>query len=210
MSFDPLVKRTAAFVDGQNLFFAAKEAFGYSFPNYDPRALASAVCASQRWQLEATYFYNGVPDARDSARWNHFWIAKLAVMGTRGVRTFGRPLRYRDRTITLPSGEVASIRVGQEKGVDVRLALDVVRLARQKAFDVALLFNQDQDLSEVADELRAIARDQQRWIKVASAFPSSPDALNRRGVNKTDWIPIERTAYDACIDPNDYRWRTIG
>ena len=32
---EPSVKRTIAFIDGQNLFFAAKEAFGYSYPDYE-------------------------------------------------------------------------------------------------------------------------------------------------------------------------------
>src|SRR6266571_400264 len=32
-----------------------------------------------------------------------------------------------------------------------------------------------------------------------------PASLNRRGVNKTDWIRIDRTTYDGCLDPNDYR-----
>ncbi len=97
--------------------------------------------------------------------------------------------------------------VGQEKGIDVRIALDVVRLARENAYDVALLFSQDQDLSEVADEVRAISRVESRWIKIASVFPLSPTSRNRRGVNKTDWIPIDRATYDACLDPNDYRLR---
>jgi uncharacterized LabA/DUF88 family protein len=38
--------------------------------------------------------------------------------------------------------------VGEEKGMDVRLAVDVVRMAREKLYDVALIFSQDQDLSE--------------------------------------------------------------
>jgi uncharacterized LabA/DUF88 family protein len=199
------VKRVTAFVDGQNLFHAAREAFGYTFPNYDPPALARAVCESKGWSLTQARFYTGVPDATDNPRWNRFWSAKLAVLGTRGVHTYSRPLRYRNQTVVLPGGTTTTILVGQEKGIDVRLALDVVRLAREAVFDVALLFTQDQDLSEVADELRAISRDQDRWIKTACAFPQSPTSRNRRGVNKTDWIPIERAAYDACIDPNDYR-----
>jgi hypothetical protein len=32
---EPPVKRAFVFIDGQNLFHAAKEAFGYSYPNYD-------------------------------------------------------------------------------------------------------------------------------------------------------------------------------
>ena len=35
MPSEPPLKRAFVFVDGQNLFHAAKEAFGYSFPNYD-------------------------------------------------------------------------------------------------------------------------------------------------------------------------------
>jgi hypothetical protein len=44
MRTEPTVKRTVAFVDRQNLFHAAREAFGYTYPNYDARALASLVC----------------------------------------------------------------------------------------------------------------------------------------------------------------------
>jgi hypothetical protein len=43
MSTEPEVKRVFAFFDGQNLFYAAKEAFGYPFPNYDPRLLTERI-----------------------------------------------------------------------------------------------------------------------------------------------------------------------
>ena len=33
------VKRAVAFVDVQNLYHAAREAFGYTYPNYDVSAL---------------------------------------------------------------------------------------------------------------------------------------------------------------------------
>ncbi len=207
MPAEPPVKRTFVFVDGQNLFHAAKEAFGYSYPNYDIAALARQVCASRGWQLDRTHFYTGIPDAADDAFWNHFWTAKLAAMGRQGVSIFSRPLRYRNHTIRLPGGATHTILVGQEKGIDIRIALDMVSCVRQNLCDVALVFSQDEDLSEVADEIRAIVREQGRWIKIASAFPDSPTRRYRRGVNKTDWIRIDRAIYDACIDPADYRPR---
>jgi uncharacterized LabA/DUF88 family protein len=205
MPVEPSTKRVIAFFDGQNLFHAAKEAFGYSYPNFDPAALAEAVCTGQGWTLTATRFYTGVPDARDNAFWNHFWTAKLAQMGREHVVTFSRSLRYRNQTVRLADGSEHMVLVGQEKGVDVRLALDVVRLAHRRGYDVGLIFSQDQDLSEAADEVRAIAKEQARWVKLASAFPSSPTARNTRGVNKTDWIRIDRAVYDACRDARDYR-----
>jgi hypothetical protein len=148
---------------------------------------------------------HGIPDPIDNAFWNHFWTAKLAVMGTRGIQTFSRSLRYRNQTVRLPNGGSTTILVGQEKGVDIRIALDIVRLARENRYDVALIFSQDQDLSEAADEVKAISIEQGRSIKVACAFPISPTSENRRGINATEWIKIERATYDACLDPNDYR-----
>jgi uncharacterized LabA/DUF88 family protein len=93
----------------------------------------------------------------------------------------------------------------QEKGIDVRLALDVVRLARQNQFDVAIVFSQDQDLAEVASEIKDIARSANRWIKIVSAFPHGPDATSTRGINGADWFPIDKELYDQCLDQRDYR-----
>ena len=48
---EPSTKRAVAFVDGQNLFYASKYAFGYTYPNYDPLALARTICHSRDWKL---------------------------------------------------------------------------------------------------------------------------------------------------------------
>ena len=150
-------------------------------------------------------FYTGIPDSADNPFWHSFWSNKLGMMGRQGVWAFQRPLRYRNQVIRLPDGTSHTSLVGEEKGIDVRLALDVIRMAHHGDYDVALVFSQDQDLSEVAQEVRTIALEQGRWIKMASAFPSSPTTRNRRGINKTDWIAVDRATYDACIDPRDYR-----
>ena len=205
MPDEPSIKRTIAFIDGQNLFHAAKEAFGFTYPNYDLKALTQALCSSKDWKLDEVRFYTGYPDVADNAAWNHFWVAKLAQMGRDGVHVFSRKLRYRNQTVRLASGATHSFLVGQEKGIDVRLALDILSLGWRKAYDVALIFSQDQDLSEVADDVRTLASEQSRWIKVACAFPSSPASRNTRGINGTDWIKIDRATYDACLDSRDYR-----
>jgi uncharacterized LabA/DUF88 family protein len=202
---EPIVKRAVAFFDGQNLFHCAKMAFGYNFPNFDVAVLANAVCTAKGWQCAGIRFYSGVPDASDNAFWSHFWTAKCAHMGRQGIEIYTRSLRYRNKQIRLPDGTVHTFLDGDEKGIDVRIALDVIRLAHQRAYDVALLFCRDQDFSEVADEIRTIANEQRRWIKIASAFPKSPPVKHWRGIEKTDWVPIDRATYDACIDTRDYR-----
>lgn len=198
-------REAVVFVDGQNLFKAAKEAFGYTYPNYDVIGLASAVCATKGWRLKQVRFYTGIPDPTDNLFWNNFWAAKLLALSRAGAYTFSRPLRYRTKAITLPDGSQHSFIAAEEKGIDVRIALDVIRLAHRSEYDVGIIFSQDQDLNEVAKEVRELAREQGRWIKLASAFPVSPASRNRRGVDGTDWIPIDHALYSAHLDPVDYR-----
>ena len=205
MPQEPAVKDASVFVDGQNLFKAAREAFGHTYPNYDVLCLAHAVCAQHGWRVKQVSFYTGVPAAADRPDWHHFWEAKLLAMTRQGVRVFSRPLRYAERRFQLPDGTEHAVRVPTEKGVDVRIALDIVRAVYHAECSVVLVFSQDQDLSEAADEVRLIARDQRRWVRISSAFPFSPTTCNRRGVNKTDWLKIDRATYDACLDPRDYR-----
>lgn len=118
-----------------------------------------------------------------------------------------RPLRYRNKQVRLPDGSTHTFLDGDEKGIDVRLALDVIRLAHDDAYDVAILFCRDQDLAEVADDVRVIAQEKGRYIKIASAYPYSPAVSSWRGVNKTDWVKIDRETYETCIDRRDYRPR---
>lgn len=203
MTGEPALKRAVAFIDGQNLFHAAKEAFGHRSPNYDPLTLAQHVCEQQGWDLKGCNFYTGIPTPEDNAYWHEFWTTKLSRLGRRGVRIYTRSLRYRNQTVSLPSGTKHTFLVAEEKGIDVRIALDTIHLAYHNEYDVALLFSQDQDLSEVADQIRLIAQEQGRWLKIASAFPVSPASRNHRGINGTDWIPIARENYNDCLDSTD-------
>lgn len=208
MPVEPQIKRAVSFFDGQNLFHSAKLAFGYTFPNYDVAALARAVCAANGWDCSGVRFYTGVPDSADKPFWNHFWTAKCAQMGREGVQVFTRSLKYRNKEVKLPDGSSHTFLDGDEKGIDVRLAIDVIRLAHKNDYDVAIIFSRDQDLSEVADEIRLISADQGRWIKVASAYPHSPAVKTFRGINNTQWVKLERNTYDGCIDKRDYRPKT--
>jgi len=202
---EPSQKRAVVFIDGQNLYHCAKDTFGYSYPNYDVHKLAKAVCACKGCGVSEVRFYTGFPDAQDDPMWHRFWSKKLLAIKRQGVNVFSRSLRYRNREIAISDGVTIRRRLGEEKGIDVRIAIDLIRLAHRMRYDTAIVFSQDQDLSEVADEIRVISREQQRWIKMVSAFPFKPGAVNMRGINNTDWFQIDRALYDSCIDPYDYR-----
>lgn len=84
-------KRAICFIDGQNLFMAAKEAFGYTYPNYEPKALCERLCADKGWVAAEIRFYTGLPQPSDDPFWHHFWTAKLAQMGRMRVVVYSRP-----------------------------------------------------------------------------------------------------------------------
>lgn len=52
---EPPTKKAVAFVDGQNLFHAAREAFGYTYPNYDVLALGRRICEGKAWGLSTRF-----------------------------------------------------------------------------------------------------------------------------------------------------------
>ena len=207
MADEPAVKRAIAFFDGQNLYRHAKDAFGHHYPNYDPQKLFDAVCADNEWESRGVRFYTGTPAFKHDPMWHGYWSNRLLAMRRAGIIVESRRIRYREHDVELPDGTVQTRLVPQEKGIDLRLGLDVVRLARVGQLDVAVIFSQDQDLAEVVKEVKAIARETDRWIKVVSAFPAGSEATAKRGINGADWYPMDQAFYDACLDPRDYRPR---
>lgn len=184
-------RRVHAFIDGQNLYHAAKDCFGYRYPNYDPIQLARETTAlSPGRRLEKVHFYTGMHNSRRNPMWHEFWKAKLRGLRNAGARVISRPLKY------------DAIGKGREKGIDVRLALDLVRLARRRDYEVAIIFSQDTDLAEAVNEVHAICREMTSSIDLECAFPYP--GQNRRGLGGTTWIRIDRALYDRCIDPRNY------
>jgi uncharacterized LabA/DUF88 family protein len=187
------------FIDGQNLFASARGAFGVTAPSFDVVALSQAVAEAKGWQVEQVRFYSGVPSERDNPSLHRAWARQLRRMRAEGVHVTVRPLRRHRKRGRLDDGTTAEFTVLEEKGIDVRIALDIVRAVIDRSCDVVLLFSQDQDFAEVATEVRDIARQQRRWVKIASAFPLGEDTRNRRGVDRTDWLPIDWVTYEACL-----------
>src|SRR3546814_9332834 len=116
----------------------------FFFDSIRRHTICALVTGVQTCSLPFSRFYTGVPDAADKPFWNHFWNAKAAQMGREGVYVFTRPLRYRNKIVRLPDGTEHSFLDGDEKGIDVRISLDVIRLALKREFDVAILFCRDQ------------------------------------------------------------------
>ena len=193
--------RCIVLIDGQNLYRRAKAAWAdaasgsaspYAWPSYDVAKLAAALVSREPGRiLSETRFYTGVPNRTHIPSqnfWHDFWSKKLRYLGNQGIYT------YRGR---VNSG-------GQEKGVDVSLALDLVRATYEQRYEVAIIVSQDSDFGPAVSLAREIARSQNRALLFESAFPFSP-GMNPRGVPGTTWVHIDQADYDACFDPRDYR-----
>jgi uncharacterized LabA/DUF88 family protein len=194
--------RVHAFIDGQNLFHAVKRAFGYTYPNFDPLRLAECVCrlAKDR-KLVAVHVYTGIPPQSKDAKWNAFWSAKIRAMTAVGVNVTTRPLRYSLGPAILPDGTVVqNALIPREKGIDLRLGLDVLRLARHGEFEVALIFSQDGDLAEVVQEIGALRQEMGKWLVVDCAFPAGAGS----GIAGAQRLDFDKALYDGCIDPANY------
>jgi uncharacterized LabA/DUF88 family protein len=195
MREEPAEKRAVAFIDGSNMRHSARTTFGEAFANFNPLALAEIVCAARGWRLVGVNLYLGVPDVRVAEDAHYASVKRCARWRRQGVRVFTR---------TLQEDGAGGLR---EKGIDVRMALDAIALYRKGAFDVALLFTQDQDFAELASEIKTLAREDGRWVQVASAFPDK--GTGRGGVYGTLPIVIDQESFARALDTAENRQRRI-
>ena len=93
-----------------------------------PNALVSRIPGRA---LAEVRFYTGVPSKSQSADWHGFWNNKLRHLQRQQVRVHRQELSA----------------VGQEKGVDVRLAVELVQATYEHLYDVAIIVSQDADLA---------------------------------------------------------------
>lgn len=138
-------ERVCVFVDYQNTFMAARSCFhtgrhGPTAGQFDPLKLGQLIVGRRRRPsvLQQVRVYRGLPDATKQPR-PYAANERQTAAWTRSplVKAVRRPLRY-------PKSWPAD--APQEKGVDVALGIDFVRLAVRGQFDVAVLFSTDTDL----------------------------------------------------------------
>jgi len=173
----PLPTRVVVFIDGQNLYHRCKEHFDWPWAH--PKRLADALVEEDRDRygpgshvLAGVRYYTGIHDANRRPADHAAMSRRLDAYRREGVQTFPIMLRYD------ADGR------GREKGVDVRIALDVTRLGSKGLYDVAIIVSEDSDLDEAAKEVYAL-RDDERWIAVENALPWSAHSHTR-------WLPSVR------------------
>jgi uncharacterized LabA/DUF88 family protein len=192
-----MTPRVAVFIDYQNVHLSARSTFLPSgtpgrHGHVDPVRVARRIVGGRRLagDLAAVRIYRGRPSpdhqpaaARASDRQADRWARDPGVVVVR------RQLRYPKAWPAEPA---------QEKGIDVALAVDLVRLACEGAYDVGVLFSRDTDLVPALETVRDLGA----HVEVASWKGTSrlriPDS-------QLPWCHyLDAADYAACRDYTDY------
>lgn len=168
-------ERVAVFIDGANTYRAFIQAFGSA--RYSPLRLATLLAAG-----------------RDLVRTNFYVAAVPQDMGLQlyaGQQKFLRRLN-REAGLTVWVGRMAHAG-GRwyEKGVDVKIATDMVALAYAGEYDVAVLVSGDGDLAPGVHEVRRIGR------RVENAMTRARRSWHLVQ-ESTRFIPIGRALFERC------------
>ncbi|WP_322778175.1 NYN domain-containing protein [Frankia sp. Cas4] len=195
-----MTPRVAVFIGYQNVHFSARSRFQPAdaprhHGHVDPAQVAERIVAGRRFRGELTSVrvYRGRPSPdhqlaaarasdRQASRWEH----------DPRVTVVRRQLRYPKDWPVEPA---------QEKGIDVALAVDFVRLACENAYDVGILFSRDTDLVPALEAVRDLESGLVH-VEVASWTGASrirfPDS-------QLPWCHyLDADDYEACRDDTDY------
>ncbi|HSM51499.1 MAG TPA: NYN domain-containing protein [Thermoanaerobaculia bacterium] len=134
--------RVAVFIDGSNAYHAFKSAFGSG--KYSPLKLARELAGSR--PVVRIGFYIG------------------AVTQQMGADLYAQQQRFLAQLKQVPEIDVWTGRMARtghqwyEKGVDVRIATDLVAMAYAQRYDIAVLVSGDSDLVPAVREVRFLGR----------------------------------------------------
>lgn len=199
------LQRVVLFLDYQNVYHRARDTF--SSPSaaagegqIDPLALGHLLARRvPGGRLVEVRVYRGRPSRRRDARSYAAYRRQTATQVNIGlglVSVISRDLRYPPDWPT---------RAAQEKGIDVALAVDFVRMAARRDYDVGILFSSDTDLVPALGAVVALRPDDPVSCEVAAwAAPGGrPRSLSVRGARIRRHL-LSEADYHAVADPTDY------
>ena len=195
------------FIDYQNVYKRAREAFRHVNDHWHVHGQVRPVAAGLTLrgdkdsgrELVAVHAYRGLPSTRHDPRGYDAAQRQMASWVATGggiVVPHHRPLNYRD-----PANP-------REKGIDVMLAIDFVRLAIQEQYDVGVIFSDDTDLHPALEAVGEIlGPDHAELATWADPTRSGPRVVQSGGTKVKTQV-LDAVAYGRIRDTQDYNVRT--
>lgn len=147
------MNRAFVFIDGNNFYFKLKELssqiggkvslLGFNFFDFAQQIVKPNNLVGVRYYIGALKRQRGNDKSEKLYADQQKLLASLQRQGI--TVTLGQLIQHPDKTF-------------HEKGVDVRLAVEMIRLARSGAYDVAYLLSSDTDLVAAVEEVKSLGK----------------------------------------------------
>lgn len=194
--------RVAVFIDYQNVYRGARHAFGLEQQHHihgqvHPLRVGLAVkgLGVGDRELAEVRVYRGMPSSKHDPKGYGAADRQVALWRNTGrVHATTRPINYRD-----PANP-------REKGIDVQIAVDYVRLAIEGRYDVGVLFSADTDLLPALEAVMELKGEQACEVACWVPQNGSPSVLRCKGKNHRIHY-LDEKWYRRLADPTDYNQR---
>lgn len=146
-------KKAFVFIDGGNFYFKLKELTSkldgkYSLTDFNFRKFAEWLVEPNEL-LEIRYYLGAIKRERNNPKSERLYADQQKLIGKLQQQniniTLGQVIRHPDKSY-------------HEKGVDVRLAVEMIRFAREDKYDIAYLVSSDTDLVAAVEEVKLIGK----------------------------------------------------
>jgi len=179
-----------------------------------PLLLARALAGSD--QLVEVRYATGIPSREIDPKGYKAQRRRHDLMVSTDVVVLEKPLRYRwewsirDKKLGSPhkrKGDVTRARVksrnrGQEKGIDVWLALDALVMCARDDLDCVIVATADTDMDLVRDYVRMVPGSEQTKVMQARVLDDHHELRQSPAWDET--IAIDRNMFERCRDDFDY------
>jgi len=147
-------KRAFVFIDGGNFYFKLKKLSSalkgkYSLINFDFKKFSEWLTIPNKL-IEIHYYLGAIKREHNNSKSEKFYADQQKLIGKLHQQkinvTMGQIIRHPDKTY-------------HEKGVDVRLAVEMIKFARMGKYDIAYLISSDTDLVPAVEEIKAFNKE---------------------------------------------------
>ena len=147
------MKRTFVFIDGNNFYFKLKELTSkldgrFSLLDFNFRKFSECLVKPDNL-IEIRYYIGAVRRQANNEKSERMYADQQRLL---------RRLQRQNITVTLGQLIRHPDKSYHEKGVDVRLAVGMIRFARQNKYDLAYLISSDTDLVAAIEEVQAFGK----------------------------------------------------
>ena len=145
--------RVFIFIDGSNFYFKLKELTLNNskltvLSNFNFREFAQWLVAPHKL-IEIHYYLGAVRQEKSNPKSQKLYAEQQKLLrrlqSQKIIFTLGQIIRHPDKTY-------------HEKGVDVRLAVEMIRFARLDKYDIAYLLSSDTDLVPAVEEVKSFGK----------------------------------------------------